>query len=327
MQDKNIIANLQRIHNYYLLFVFEIFAMFILQIIAQRTGSDIIELISKATKELSQVITLEHSIYLLGLALFAYWLLKTSLGRYALANSVPRRNNMPFYAPFIPLFIWFWFVSFGGWLIGKINYQLPANHWQIVLFDNFVLGVCEIVTIVVMIFLAKAAFVRRLKGFGLNAKTIPKDIPTAILNLLSVWPIIVAIVILMLYIGRFIWGQDLQMPKHEQLNSITAYPQLPLRITIVITTVIIAPVFEEMLFRGLFQTMLRSFLQKPWLSILISSALFASIHQMVHWPALFILSICLGYAYEKSGSLFRPIFIHALFNGITIAATLSAVNQ
>jgi membrane protease YdiL (CAAX protease family) len=30
----------------------------------------------------------------------------------------------------------------------------------------------------------------------------------------------------------------------------------------------------------------------------------------------------LGYSYEKSGSLLRPIFMHALFNGITIAAAL-----
>jgi len=43
---------------------------------------------------------------------------------------------------------------------------------------------------------------------------------------------------------------------------------------------------------------------------------------MAHWPALFVLSLSLGYAYEKSGSLFRPIFIHSLFNAATIAAVL-----
>jgi len=301
--------------------------MQILVTIEKWTSVNFGELLSKTIRELSQNLTADNLIYLLGLALLTRWLLKTSLGRKALADSLPRRNNMPFYMPFIPLFIWFWLISIGNWLIDKINYQSSANNWQITFFYNLVLGIAEIVTIVVMIFLVKAAFTRRLKGFGLNAKTIPKDIPTAIVNLLSVWPIVVAIVILTLYIGRFIWGQDFQMQKHEQLNSITAYQQLPLRITVVITTVIIAPVFEEMLFRGLFQTMLRSFLYKPWLSILISSVLFASVHQMGHWPALFVLAICLGYAYEKSGSLFRPIFIHALFNGINIAATLSAANQ
>jgi membrane protease YdiL (CAAX protease family) len=30
----------------------------------------------------------------------------------------------------------------------------------------------------------------------------------------------------------------------------------------------------------------------------------------------------MGYAYEKSGSLLRSIFIHLLFNGLTIAFAL-----
>ena len=38
----------------------------------------------------------------------------------------------------------------------------------------------------------------------------------------------------------------------------------------------------------------------------------------------FSLSIGIGYSYEKSGSLFRPIFIHALFNATSIIATLLA---
>jgi membrane protease YdiL (CAAX protease family) len=32
----------------------------------------------------------------------------------------------------------------------------------------------------------------------------------------------------------------------------------------------------------------------------------------------------LGYAYEKSGSLFRPIFMHVFFNGMTMAFQLAA---
>jgi len=31
----------------------------------------------------------------------------------------------------------------------------------------------------------------------------------------------------------------------------------------------------------------------------------------------------MGYAYEKSGSLFRPILIHAAFNGINLAAAMT----
>jgi membrane protease YdiL (CAAX protease family) len=107
-----------------------------------------------------------------------------------------------------------------------------------------------------------------------------------------------------------------------------------LRVLIVVVAVVVAPLLEEMLFRGLFQTTIRSLLAEsqlgkrlrnswavPWLSIFIASGLFATVHAYAgHWPALFVLGICMGYAYEKSGSLFRPIFIHALFNTTSVIA-------
>ena len=106
----------------------------------------------------------------------------------------------------------------------------------------------------------------------------------------------------------------------------------------------VVPLLEEMLFRGLFQTTIRSYIEsfrslmvresKPekeqakyingaWLAIVISSLLFTINHANAgHFPALFVLGVCLGYSYEKSGSLFRPVFIHAIFNAISVIATL-----
>jgi len=271
-------------------------------------------------------------ICLTGLILLASWLLKTSLGRNALADSAPRRNNMPFYLPFIPLFIWFGAVSLAVSITRKLLADLP--DWQTAFLDNLILSIGAIATIVVIIFLAQGHFARRLKGFGLNAKTIHKDFLAAAVNLISVWPILMLMVILTTFFGKLIWGQGFEMQQHQELELITAYRQLPVRVLIIVTAVAVVPAFEEMLFRGLFQTMIRSFLEsripnlesrnRPWLSILISSGLFVTVHQNPgHWPALFALSMCLGYSYEKSGSLFRPIFIHSLFNAITIIAVLN----
>jgi len=273
-------------------------------------------------------------ICLTGLILLASWLLKTSLGRNALADSAPRRNNMPFYLPFIPLFIWFGAVSLAVSITRKLLADLP--DWQSAFLYNLILSIGAIATIVVIIFLAQGHFARRLKGFGLNAKTINKDFFAAAVNLISVWPILMLMVILTIFFGKLVWGQDFEIQQHQELKLIMAHPQLPVRVLIIVTTVAVVPVFEEMLFRGLFQTMLRSFLsnfkfrisnlrcrQSAWLSIVINSVLFAAIHTNVgHWPALFALSMCLGYAYEKSGSLFRPIFIHSLFNATSIIAAL-----
>ena len=274
-------------------------------------------------KQISSLINIADIIICLpGLILLACWLVKTSWGKNALADSIPRRNNMPFYLPFIPLFVWFGAVA----LAISITRELLSDwlEWQMALLDNLILCIGGLIGITVIIFLARVSFVRRLKGFGLNVKTILNDFGTAVLNLLAVWPIVTLMIILTLFFGKLIWGQDFQLQQHEELELITAYPQISVRVLIIITAVAVVPVFEEMLFRGLFQTMLRSFLAKPWLSIAISSSLFAIVHQSPgHWPALFALSMCLGYSYEKSGSLFQPIFVHSLFNATSIIATLN----
>jgi hypothetical protein len=71
--------------------------------------------------------------------------------------------------------------------------------------------------------------------------------------------------------------------------------------------------------------MFRKFIGRPWPAIMVTSLMFAIVHQNPeHWPTLFVLSCCMGYSYEKSGSLYRPIFIHIIFNTISIASTLYA---
>jgi membrane protease YdiL (CAAX protease family) len=293
--------------------------------------------------EFAKPITVTHLIYLAGVILFARWLLKTSLGRKALVDSVPRRNNMPAYLPFVPLFICFGTVSLTASITHRVFGYLQG--WQSNFLDNLIICISELMAIVVIIFLARIHFARRLRGFGLNVKTIVKDFFAAFVNLLTVWPLITAAILLTIFFGEQIWGREYQMQQHQQIKLITEYPQLPLRIMIFIVAVVIASLFEEMLFRGLFQTTIRSYFEArfrspvargtphedrvtakygAWAAILISSGLFAATHADTgHWPALFVLGVCLGYAYEKSGSLFRPIFIHSFFNATSIIATLN----
>jgi membrane protease YdiL (CAAX protease family) len=131
-------------------------------------------------------------------------------------------------------------------------------------------------------------------------------------------------IVLTISFGRIIWGPDFNLQQHEELELVAQYAQLPVRVLIVITAVVIVPVFEETLFRGLFQTWLRSLLARPWLAIFMCSGMFAVMHSDTgHWPALLALSMSMGYSYEKSGSLFRPIFIHSLFNAASIIAVLN----
>ena len=51
-----------------------------------------------------------------------------------------------------------------------------------------------------------------------------------------------------------------------------------------------------------------------WLGILITSALFAAVHAGWMAPPIFLLSVCIGYAYERTGNLWMAIIMHAAFN-------------
>jgi membrane protease YdiL (CAAX protease family) len=291
--------------------------------------------VSEIIEQFTSSITAMDVILLAGILLLCNWLVKTSLGRKALADSMPRRNNMPAFMPFIPLFIWFGILSVAMSAKEGLLGDLP--NWKAAFADNLILCISAIIGMVIIIFFARSHFPRRLKGFGLNIKTIHKDFIFAFLNLLAVWPILILMIMLTIFVGQFIWGPQFRLPQHEELELIAAYPQLPVRVLIIITTIVVMPVFEEMLFRGMFQTMIRTFLsdfefrisnfrcrQSAWLAITISSGIFATVHANAgHWPAIFALAVCLGYSYEKSGSLFRPIFIHCLFNATSVLSVLS----
>jgi len=284
--------------------------------------------VTEIIKDLASRITIVDALICLpGLTIMIAWLYRTSMGRNALVDSAPRRNNMPAYLPFVPLLIWLGVVTAS--ILAREMLLPDLADWKNAYIDNGLLSLGAIVAITVIIFMARSHFARRLKGFGLAIEGIHKDFGAAILNLAAIYPVVGATLILTMFAGKMALGPDFEMQKHQQLEVLAEYPQLAVRAIVIVTTIVIMPALEEMLFRGMFQSTIRSFLsnlgrsRSAWLSIAASSALFASVHaNMWHWPALFVLAMCMGYAYEKSGSLFRPILIHTLFNATSVIAVL-----
>jgi len=263
---------------------------------------------------------------LVGLALLVYWALQNRWGTRALRWSRPRRNNMPVYIAFGPFFIWVLAVATASALMSQ--YIEDISKQKQALANNITMGIIEIVIIAIMIRIGYQCFSKRLNGLGFKPKTIAKDIGWATVNLVAIWPVLVTTVLLSTHIGKMLYGPDYQLQQHDELKLLMENPSTALITSVVLMTIVIAPIFEEMMFRGLIQTLFRSYLRKPWPAILLTSALFAIIHENTgHWPALFTLAMCLGYSYEKSGSLLRPILIHMLFNATSVIATLLSVSQ
>lgn len=93
-------------------------------------------------------------------------------------------------------------------------------------------------------------------------------------------------------------------------------------------TIILAPIAEELIFRGV--TLRVAYRVFPfWIANFIQAFLFGVFHQnMLQGCYTFILGLFIGYICEK-GSLFHAIFFHFLFNlwGIIVAQWLIVENE
>jgi len=97
--------------------------------------------------------------------------------------------------------------------------------------------------------------------------------------------------------------------------------------TAILYTSVLAPVFEEIVFRGVF---LRSFLARypRWPAIAFSALLFGFAHLNIYQFSLaFPMGLLLGWLFERSHSLIPCITLHVAFNTAAVALNLSFSNE
>lgn len=94
------------------------------------------------------------------------------------------------------------------------------------------------------------------------------------------------------------------------------------RLGVIVMAAAVAPVAEEIIFRGYLYATAKKYLG-PFAALAGTSLLFAALHgHAASVPALFTLAVCLGLAYEMTGSLLVPMIMHAVFNAFQLAVIL-----
>lgn len=116
---------------------------------------------------------------------------------------------------------------------------------------------------------------------------------------------------------------------HELLDTLTSPEATPLvRIALAVSVIFVGPALEEAIYRGLLQSSLVEAVgrRRRWPVVLGVSALFAVMHAQVvaahTLPALFVLGVAFGWLYERTGSLWPSIILHACFNAFNVGAAL-----
>ncbi len=120
-------------------------------------------------------------------------------------------------------------------------------------------------------------------------------------------------------------------------------------LALIFTTCILAPIVEELFFRGLalgafkkranlvWLTMLMPIDRRPdasgrrwnlWWAVILSSVIFSAVHlSALLFPALFAVGVVFAVLAERAGRLGPAIWAHVAFNGVTIISLLALDND
>ncbi len=152
-------------------------------------------------------------------------------------------------------------------------------------------------------------------AFGLRKPDVLRALGWALAALVVVLPVVLTL--------NFLSETALEKagwePKpQEAVELLMAAPLWPTGIYLGFFTVVLVPVAEEFIFRGVLFPFVKQ-LGRPKLAWFGVSFLFALIHgSAAIFIPLFVLALALTWLYEKTGSLLAPITVHSLFNATNL---------
>ncbi|MDP2710487.1 MAG: type II CAAX endopeptidase family protein [Solirubrobacteraceae bacterium] len=123
------------------------------------------------------------------------------------------------------------------------------------------------------------------------------------------------------------WAAALSLDQQQTLPSeLGADGPLLNVLAVVVLITVIAPLGEELFFRGFFYGALRNW-RGPWVAAVLTGVVFGGIHAgsspLGYLVPLAIFGVGLCLLYEWSGSLYPSIALHALNNSIALGVLLS----
>ncbi|KXK30024.1 MAG: hypothetical protein UZ01_01808 [Candidatus Brocadia sinica] len=156
-------------------------------------------------------------------------------------------------------------------------------------------------------------------SLGLSAANLFVNIKQGIKRYLITLPLIMlAGFIINLISGYF--GQNPEM--QDVVRWVLEEKSLFVLVSLIFFGIVIAPVIEEIMFRGFLQPALKNFFGGRY-AIVLSASLFAGVHMDIFaFFQIFILGMLLGYLYEKTQTLVASIIVHVLHNSLTLVFLL-----
>lgn len=157
-------------------------------------------------------------------------------------------------------------------------------------------------------------------GWGLRWSRLHIQAGWAVVAYLALWPVCMTLLYFTVAAIQ-VFSPDFEPTAHEALRAFRAEGQPDwVRFVVVFGAVVLAPLVEEMFFRGMLLAGLARWGQSQWKAVVISGLAFGLFHWEVAYtmPALALFGLVLGYCYARTQSLTLVILLHAVFNAKTM---------
>ena len=155
--------------------------------------------------------------------------------------------------------------------------------------------------------------------FGLRRMGLGRAGLIGLLAIIPAWVVVTACMYLLNHLMEGFWpdlkGQDLA-------QSFLKSGNWGAKAMLAVSAVIIAPLMEEIVFRGFIYGVLKRYTDGIF-AAMCSSLLFAIVH--MHVGTMFplaVLALAFCAAYEYTGSLFVPMIMHGIFNATSLILML-----
>jgi membrane protease YdiL (CAAX protease family) len=175
-----------------------------------------------------------------------------------------------------------------------------------------------------------AAYAANGRGEGLEPRVRRRDVGRGALALLVTLPI-VHVVSVAAVVAATMWrGERPELLAHDTLRLMVGNPGSPWVWVMGFSAIVLAPIAEELVFRVFLQSALLKAFRSTWAAVLMASAIFAAVHMGAGvgaddahaLPALFVLGVAMGIAYERRRSLVVPVVMHMGFNLLYVGLAL-----
>jgi len=206
----------------------------------------------------------------------------------------------------------------GGAADGTLRYEASVLLATSVIASGIAMGMAYLIS-------------RSAPGSGLKVRWI--DISLGLLAFVLAMPIVLLTGVLSKLVYLQMEGAEPDPIAHPTLELITQNYGDQWAWVMIVSVVVLVPIIEEIIYRGFLQSAVLRYTKSPWTAVLLTSVAFTAAH--VNWsnPAdgvpyyalapLFVLSVTMGLAFERTRHIGVPMIMHAAFNAMNVALAVS----